>query len=98
MDENFCENFIINSLTFEEKIKKVNPVRLKYNGKFVVLGSGKHTWNNIGFAKAAVRHHIKTLLYQEARKNKEVQNDFFYGDLEQRCFDKFFSLIEVVPA
>jgi len=44
--------------------RKMTPCRLRVNGEFVQLRSGKSFWADIGHAKCAIRKHIRVRSYE----------------------------------
>ena len=43
-----------------DKQIKTNPCRIRFNGKFIQVSSGKTIWRQKGFAKNALNNHIST--------------------------------------
>ena len=52
-----------NKRSFRQK-GKCKPVRIRWNGEFIVTTSNKTVWRNIGDAKMAFKHHLNTVDYE----------------------------------
>lgn len=73
-----------------KKESKPSGYIIKYNGKRLVMNSGKKLWSTIGAAKLALLCHFNW--YESKYSN--------YGNSKSRKAefrDKLFSLVEIVP-
>lgn len=57
---------ILNSFdNLNKKNPKLNPCVVEVNGQRVKMRSGKSHWNQIRFAKNAIRNHLEHIIYYE---------------------------------
>lgn len=68
------------------KTVKTCPCRIKFNGQFITVSSGKTIWRNKGFAKSAFLHHmehnlsIKTAIKQYILQTNIVKQSWGHID------------------
>lgn len=63
-----------NELVPKESKSKDRPCRLRVNGAFVKVCSGKALWRHPGHLKNALRNHLCTLAYRD----RELVDDYEY--------------------
>lgn len=76
-----------------KKLRNCRPCRLRMNGKFLVLRSGKTLWQREGDAKSALRNQLKDILYdygweQKKRVENELMKDLFASGILEIVFVK----------
>ena len=92
----------------EKKESQPSGYIIKYNGKRLVMKSGKKLWSTIGAAKTALICHFNWYESKYSMPPTEkyvgadgiVRQDFDYRNTEPRKAefrDKLFSLVEIVP-
>jgi hypothetical protein len=105
-DVKVLQDYISSILGRKKYFRPQNPVRIRFrfNGEFFFTASGKTVWNNIGPAKAAIRHDFpKLYLYMMGGYRHKVSNTapVSYTDhknREEELYQEFLTMIEFVPA
>lgn len=80
---NKISNAFLSSLNLEtKKLKKNKPVRIRYNGQFVTLKSGKTIWKRLGDAKSALRHDFNSSPTGHFEYKRCFHPDYFHYEFE----------------
>ena len=72
------EHFVLSAPAADKNPKKINPTRIRLNGKFLVLASGKTLWRRKGDAKNALRNYLGYKL-NEIFERRGYQDVYFDG-------------------
>lgn len=79
----------------DKKVRDWHPVRIFYNGRFLIMPSGHTIWKSIGHAKNALNYHLVEPLMYECSSIGKLP----YLDRKKACdeFKKYlFSVVEFV--
>lgn len=88
MNERLASNF---RGSFPEKYEDPRPsIRIRVDGKFVKMNSGKSRWDSIGSAKSALKLHFEQV---NPSLLKEVQGEGFWTIRNKRWADFIDGLI-----